>query len=65
MSEDSAEPRPAEHGEDPEFDPYGPPPPGTEEEVDPGWPWSFLLLVFAGALYLVFRLSDFVRDLVN
>ncbi len=22
---------------------------------DPGWPWSFVLLVVAGAIYLIFR----------
>ena len=28
------------------------------EEVDPGWPWSFLLLVAAGAIYLIFRFIE-------
>ena len=49
----------------PDHDPFGPPAPGTEEEIDPGWPWSFLLLVFAGALYLAFRLFDFIRDIAT
>lgn len=34
-----------------------------EEEEDPGWPWSFLLLVFAGALYLIFRFYEMAREL--
>jgi len=29
--------------------------PGPEE---PGWPWSFILLVVAGGLYLVFRFVE-------
>lgn len=28
------------------------------EEDDPGWPWSFLLLVAAGAAYLIFRFVE-------
>lgn len=35
--------------------------PEVEEDVaeeDPGWPWSFLLLVAAGALYLIFRFVE-------
>ncbi len=35
------------------------------DEVEPGWPWSFILLVVAGALYLVFRLVDFIISVVN
>lgn len=35
------------------------------EQEDPGWPWSFLLLVAAGALYLAFRLVDFVMDVLR
>lgn len=34
---------------------------GHEEAVDdddPGWPWSFILLVVAGALYLIFRFVE-------
>jgi hypothetical protein len=32
---------------------------GTEDaEIDPGWPWSFILLVVAGALYLIFRFVE-------
>lgn len=35
------------------------PEPGrAEDEVDPGWPWSFLLLVAAGAIYLIFRFIE-------
>ena len=37
--------------------------PSEDEEVDPGWPWSFLLLVGAGALYLILRFVQLARDL--
>lgn len=37
--------------------------PSEEEEVDPGWPWSFLLLVGAGALYLIVRFAELARSL--
>ena len=30
----------------------------ADEDVDPGWPWSFLLLVAAGAIYLIFRFVE-------
>jgi len=30
----------------------------TEQQPEPGWPWSFILLVVAGALYLVFRFVE-------
>ncbi len=36
-----------------------------EEEEDPGWPWSFLLLVFAGALYLIFRFYEMAKELLS
>ena len=36
-----------------------------EEEIDPGWPWSFLLLVAAGALYLIFRFVELGIELFN
>ena len=29
-----------------------------EDEPDPGWPWSFILLVVAGAIYLIFRFVE-------
>ena len=29
-----------------------------KDEEDPGWPWSFILLVVAGALYLIFRFVE-------
>jgi len=29
-----------------------------DDEVDPGWPWSFILLVVAGAIYLIFRFAE-------
>ncbi|MEZ5176112.1 MAG: hypothetical protein R2823_07890 [Acidimicrobiia bacterium] len=37
----------------------------TDGEDDPGWPLSFLLLVTAGALYLLLRLFELVRSLVT
>lgn len=39
-------------------------PTGHEEEIDPGWPWSFLILVGAGALYLVLRFVQLFNDYV-
>jgi hypothetical protein len=39
-------------------------PTDTEEGDDPGWPLSFLLLVGAGALYLILRVVDLVRDVL-
>jgi hypothetical protein len=38
---------------------------GPDEEIDPGWPWSFLLLVAAGALYLIFRFVELGLELFN
>jgi hypothetical protein len=35
-----------------------------EDEVDPGWPWSFLLLVAAGALYLILRFVAMFNEYV-
>ena len=35
-----------------------------EKDVDPGWPWSFLLLVAAGALYLIIRFVELAAKLV-
>jgi hypothetical protein len=37
--------------------------PTEDEEVDPGWPWSFLLLVAAGALYLIIRFVELAARL--
>ena len=37
----------------------------TDEELDPGWPWSFLLLVAAGALYLIFRFVELGIEIFN
>lgn len=34
-----------------------------DEEADPGWPWSFLLLVVAGGLYLILRFFQLARGL--
>lgn len=31
---------------------------GAASDDDPGWPWSFLLLVAAGAAYLIFRFVE-------
>ena len=45
--------------------PVGDAEPGTDEDIDPGWPWSFLLLVAAGALYLIFRFVEMGIDLFN
>ena len=39
------------------------PPPSDNDEDDPGWPWSFLLLVFAGGAYLVFRFVEIIAEL--
>lgn len=36
-----------------------------DEEADPGWPWSFLLLVVAGALYLILRFFQLARGLFD
>lgn len=38
--------------------------PRNEDDVDPGWPWSFLLLVGAGALYLILRFVQMFNDYV-
>jgi hypothetical protein len=32
---------------------------------DPGWPWSFILLVVAGAIYLIFRFAELAINLFN
>lgn len=37
----------------------------SDDDVDPGWPWSFLLLVAAGALYLIFRFIELGIELFN
>jgi hypothetical protein len=34
------------------------------DEDDPGWPWSFLLLVAAGGIYLILRVAQMVNDYV-
>ncbi len=39
-------------------------PPVDDEDVDPGWPWSFLLLVAAGGIYLVLRVVQMINDYV-
>ncbi len=35
-----------------------------DDEADPGWPWSFLLLVAAGGLYLILRVVQMFNDYV-
>jgi hypothetical protein len=35
------------------------------DDEDPGWPWSFILLVVAGALYLIFRFAEVIIKLVT
>ncbi len=32
---------------------------------DPGWPWTFILLVVAGALYLIVRFVEIFIRLFN
>ena len=34
-------------------------------EPQEGWPWSFLLLVAAGGIYLVFRFVELIVKLVG
>ena len=36
-----------------------------DSEDDPGWPISFMLLVAAGALYLIVRFAQLFLDLVT
>jgi len=38
---------------------------GESEDADLTWPWSFILLIVAGALYLILRLVEFVIKLVR
>lgn len=37
----------------------------ADGEDDPGWPISFLLLVGAGALYLILRFFEMIKHLVT
>ena len=37
----------------------------AEDDKDPGWPWSFILLVVAGAIYLIFRFAELAINLFN
>ena len=46
--------RAGEHGRDTEA-----------EDDDPGWPWSFILLVVAGAIYLIFRFVEIFIKLLS
>lgn len=34
-------------------------------DEDPGWPWSFILLVLAGAIYLIFRFAELIIKLLD
>jgi len=43
-----------DHADDVDFDDTD----RIDEDVDPGWPWSFILLVVAGAIYLIFRFAE-------
>jgi hypothetical protein len=43
----------------------GPPTANVEDGEDPGWPWSFILLVVAGALYLIFRFAEVIINLAT
>ncbi|MDA2978370.1 MAG: hypothetical protein O3B42_01190 [Actinomycetota bacterium] len=36
-----------------------------DEEGDPGWPISFLLLVTAGGVYLILRFIAIIRDMMT
>ncbi|MEN8040354.1 MAG: hypothetical protein ABFR95_02525 [Actinomycetota bacterium] len=38
--------------------------PIEEEDEDPGWPWSFLLLVAAGGIYLILRFVQMINDYI-
>jgi hypothetical protein len=35
-----------------------------DDDADPGWPWSFLVLVAAGALYLILRVVQMINEYV-
>lgn len=35
------------------------------EDVEPNWPWSFILLVVAGALYLILRFVELAIKLLK
>lgn len=38
----------------------------SDEDVeDPGWPWSFLLLVAAGGIYLILRFVQLAAKLLT
>ena len=39
--------------------------PDRAEDADPGWPWTFILLVVAGAIYLIFRFVELGIDLLS
>jgi hypothetical protein len=36
-----------------------------DDEGDPGWPLSFLLLVGAGGLYLILRFAAIFKDMMT
>jgi hypothetical protein len=35
-----------------------------DDHVEPGWPWSFILLVAAGGIYLLFRFVELFAKLL-
>ncbi|MGI9584481.1 MAG: hypothetical protein ACR2N7_02715 [Acidimicrobiia bacterium] len=35
-----------------------------DDQVEPGWPWSFILLVVAGGIYLVVRFVELFAKLI-
>jgi hypothetical protein len=37
----------------------------ADTDDDPGWPWSFILLVVAGAIYLIFRFAELAINILN
>ena len=45
--------------------PPPPPPDPRTQGDDEGWPWSFILLVVAGALYLIFRFVQLGIELLT
>lgn len=40
------------------------PPTDNDDADDPGWPWSFVLLVAAGGIYLILRLVQMINDYI-
>jgi hypothetical protein len=61
-SDDIDDPLPPSHGDGPSTADDEPSESGDD---DPGWPWSFILLVVAGALYLIFRFAELAINLLS